>query len=198
MKRRTGTRPRQTQSRQARGIWWSIQVELIEGRGERCWPRPGRVLAAAANHSFEQLARAIDDAFARWDHSHAHEFRLSDGSHVGVPDPDFDDEGEFLDEKLTSLARLKPGDKFSYTFDFGDNWEHLCTVGHSAIDPVETLGLVPDQPLPYFGWGALPDQYGRRWSDDVGEGKPPPDPRLRDLPPLVPGWGPSGPDRKLR
>jgi hypothetical protein len=27
--------------------WLSIRVELIEGRGERYWPRPGRLFAAA-------------------------------------------------------------------------------------------------------------------------------------------------------
>jgi len=45
--------------------WLSIRVELVEGRGERFWPRPGRILAAARNHTFAQLAEAIDDAFAR-------------------------------------------------------------------------------------------------------------------------------------
>jgi len=28
-------------------IWLSIRVELVEGRGERLWPRPGRFFAAA-------------------------------------------------------------------------------------------------------------------------------------------------------
>jgi len=29
-------------------------------------------------------------------------------------------------------------------------------------DPMETLGIVPDKPLPCWGWGDIPDQYGRR------------------------------------
>ncbi|HRO31662.1 UPF0158 family protein, partial [Citricoccus sp.] len=28
-------------------------------------------------------------------------------------------------------------------------------------------------PLPYFGWGTIPDQYGRRWAQDDGEGRVP-------------------------
>jgi hypothetical protein len=54
--------------------WLSIRVDLIEGRGEQYWPRPGRIFAAARSHTFKQLADAIDDAFARWDRSHLQEF----------------------------------------------------------------------------------------------------------------------------
>jgi hypothetical protein len=50
---------------------------------------------------------------------------------------------------------------------------------------------VPDRPLPYFGWGAIPDQYGRGWGADDGETPLPPDPELRDLPPLRPNSGPG-------
>ena len=92
-------------------------------------------------------------------------------------------------------AGLKHGDQFIYVFDFEDDWCHLCSVGESAIDPVESLGIVPDNPLPYFGWGAIPDQYGRAWSADDGETQPPSDPELTDLPPLRPDWGPRGQGR---
>lgn len=47
--------------------WLSIRVDLVEGHGEHLWPRPGRIFAAARSHTFAQLARATDDAFARWD-----------------------------------------------------------------------------------------------------------------------------------
>ena len=40
----------------------------------------------------------------------------------------------------------------------GDNWQHLCTVGPKLADPVETLGIDPDRPLPCWGWGDIPDQ----------------------------------------
>src|SRR5712691_6200625 len=77
--------------------WLSIRVELVEGRGERYWPRPGRLFAAAPSHSYAQLATAIDDAFARWDRSHLHEFELADGARIGTLDPDTDDD-DVLDE----------------------------------------------------------------------------------------------------
>ena len=54
----------------------AITVELVHGvhTGD-LWPRPGRVLIAARTATFEQLGKAIDDAFARWDRSHLQEWR---------------------------------------------------------------------------------------------------------------------------
>ena len=181
----------QRQLHSPRGRWISVKVELVAGRGERCWPRPGRVFAAAASHSFADLGFAIDGAFARWDRSHLHEFELADGTRIGMPDPEWQDDEPVEDGRIVKLARLKPGEQFVYVFDLGDDWADLCTVGDSLIDPVETVGLVPDRPLPYFGWGVIPDQYGRVWSADDGETPLPPDPELRDLPPLRPDWGPG-------
>ncbi len=175
--------------------WLSIRVELVEGGGATCWPRPGRVLAAEKSHTFAELAEAIDDAFARWDRSHLHEFVLADGTRLSTPDPDpdpdWDHTGSVLDDEMTELARLERGDQFVYTFDLGDDWAHVCTVGDVWIDPVDELGFTPEVPLPYWGWGEIPDQYRRRWETDDGGSHVPPDPNLTDLPPLHPGWGPS-------
>jgi hypothetical protein len=59
----------------------AITVELVHGMhtGD-LWPRPGRVLIAVRTATFEQLGKAIDDAFARWDRNHLHEFTLVDGT----------------------------------------------------------------------------------------------------------------------
>ena len=168
--------------------WWSIKVELVEGRADRFWPRPGRVFAAAPSHTFAEMADAIDTAFARWDRAHLNEFRLADETRIGTPDADWGDE-EILDERKTKLSRLAAGDKFLYVFDFGDGWHHLCTVGDAKIDPLDELGIKPSMPLPYAGWGDLPDQYGRRWAEDDGDGQVPPDPRRTDLPPFFDWWG---------
>ena len=79
----------------------------------------------------------------------------------------------------------------SIRVDLGDDWAHLCTAGPQPIDPLETLGILPGKSLPYFGWGDIPDQYGRRWDGDDGESSPPRDPGLAGLPALRPGWGPA-------
>lgn len=98
-----------------------------------------------------------------------------------------DDDRTVVDARRTKLSRLSLGDQFAYVFDFGDHWAHLCT-GHEHADPVECYGIVPPRPAAIFGWGELPDQYGRRWRDDDGEKRPPPDPKRADLPPILPGW----------
>lgn len=174
--------------------WLSIRVELVSGRGEDYWPRPGRILAAARSHSFLHLAGAIDAAFSRWDRSHLHMFTLADGTNISPlswwhgESPD-----GTLDGASTKLSRLEPGEQFAYVFDLGDDWAHLCTVGEKHIDPRDELGEIPSQATPYWGWGDIPDQYGRRWADDDGESTPPRAPSnvLEDLPPIFPWWGPQ-------
>jgi hypothetical protein len=96
-----------------------------------------------------------------------------------------------IDDTTTRLSRLNPGEQFAYVFDLGDDWAHLCTVAPQRIDPLHTRGITPHEPTAYWGWGELPDQYGRRWNGDDGATKPPrrPDGGLSDLLVLLPGWG---------
>ena len=150
-------------------------------------------MAAARTHTFAELAEAIDDAFARWDRAHLHEFRMGDGTRLTTPYDDEDDVGPANDDRRIKLSRLKPTEQFVYIFDLGDGWAHLCTVGLERIDPFEELGRLPHRPLPYAGWGDNPDQYGRRFDADDGESPVPVDPGWSDLPPLRPWWG-RGPD----
>jgi hypothetical protein len=174
--------------------WLTVRVELVGGRGERLWPRPGRVFAAARSHTFDQLAQAIDVGFARWDLGHLHEFRLGDETRLSCPaaDEDVSDLGSALDDRRIKLSRLQLGEQFVYVFDLGDQWTHLCTVGTDKIDPLDELGEVPFEPVPMFGWGDIPDQYSRRWDEDDGDGPVPPDPGLPALPGL-PRLRPNGP-----
>lgn len=62
-----------------------------------------------------------------------------------------------------------------------------------ADRPPPRAGDRAGAPLPYWGWGVIPDQYGRRFDGDDGETDPPPDPRLGDLPLIRPWWGPGAP-----
>jgi hypothetical protein len=172
--------------------WLSIRVELVSGHGAEFWPRPGRVFAAARSHSFGQLAEAIDVSFGRWDLDHLHLFTLDGGTQVSFLEWwDGDAPEQTLDSDATTLSRLKGGERFAYVFDLGDDWAHLCTVGEQRIDPLEEAGGMPGRPVPYEGWGEIPDQYGRRWDGDDGEGPAPKRPGrpFADLPPLLPLWG---------
>lgn len=62
--------------------WLSIEVQLVAGRGEELWPRPGRVFVGRRTFSFRQLAHAINTGFGRWELSHLHRFVLEDGTEI--------------------------------------------------------------------------------------------------------------------
>lgn len=161
--------------------WLSVTVELLGGRGEELWPYPGRVFAVGPRHAFRELAEAINDAFARWDRAHLSVFTLADGRVITdadagteIPSSTAGPAVEALDIETTEVGwTLDLGEEFQFTFDLGDEWIHRCEVAISKIDPEEHLGMVPTGPLPYWGWGSIPDQYGRNWSGDDGESRAP-------------------------
>lgn len=154
--------------------WLAIEVELLHGVHAECDPAPGRIFIVGPAHTFGQLARAIDFGFARWDHSHLFEFELADGSTISFPEFDIGDENT-LEQATTKVLRLvKPGNRFSYRFDFGDDWMHECVVHADKVDPVVAYGTVPQEPVPIFGWGTIPDQYGRVTGRE-GDGDPIPE-----------------------
>lgn len=141
--------------------WLAIRVELLSGLYTECDPAPGRVFIVGPKHTFQQLARAINVGFARWDHSHLYDFELADGTIIGFADEDFG-EDDVLDHATTQvLKHLTPGVRFGYRFDFGDEWIHEGTVEPDKVDPLDVYGAPSLEPVPIFGWGTIPDQYGR-------------------------------------
>ena len=180
--------------------WFSIRVELLGGRGDQLWPYPGRVFAVGPAHTFADLARAIDNGFARWDLSHLSLFTLADGRLV----TDAESGAEFatsalgvvptgaLDIEVAKVMRtVEAGAQFRYVFDLGDDWTHCCTVDAGHIDPADVLGVIPPAPMAYWGWGTIPDQYDRGWAEDDGEGSAPPRPPQAHAM-LDGGWPGSG------
>lgn len=166
--------------------WFSIRVELLGGRGEQLWPYPGRVFAVGPEHTFADLARAIDTAFARWDLSHLSLFTLADGRVVTDVETGADLATSAFDVMPTAaldievakvMRTVKEGAQFRYVFDLGDDWTHCCTVDAAHIDPADVLGVIPPAPMAYWGWGTIPDQYDRAWAEDDGKGRAPSRPR---------------------
>ncbi len=82
--------------------------------------------------TFKDLHHIIQDAMG-WYNCHLYEFDLW-GFSIGMPY-----EGSFDEIEDASKIKIKkhlnsPGMKFTYTYDFGDDWEHLITV--EKIEPI--------------------------------------------------------------
>jgi Plasmid pRiA4b ORF-3-like protein len=146
--------------------WLQVRVDLLGGLGARLKPSPGRILIVGPAHTFSGLADAINQAFARWDPAHLHEFELADGRRIGFVDSGpFEDDKDVEDhEQVKVLDAVAPGEEFGFVFDFGDRWEHRCRVLQEKVDPRDEWGggPLPRQPVAIWGWGEIPDQYGRR------------------------------------
>lgn len=155
--------------------WQIITVELVSGRGQIFVPPPGRDLILPPSTTFEQLGMAIDLALGRWDLAHLRDFTLSDGTRIIDDTTNLElglggfSGGALIDRILRHNAKVKQyvgvGDVFRYVFDFGDDWTCRCTVSRLG-DPEQEIGVVVEEPTAIWGWGSLPDQYGRVWHDD--------------------------------
>lgn len=85
--------------------------------------------------TFEALHEIIQ-AVMGWTNSHLHEFTVQ-GLRIGQPLDEFDRAGgpaefgeELIDEATVTLERVltNSNQKFDYTYDFGDSWEHIVVV----------------------------------------------------------------------
>lgn len=140
-----------------RTTWMVVRVELVSGAGHDLDPPPGRDFLVSSQHTFRDFAEAINTAFGRWDLGHLHVFQFGDRM-IGAQDGDLDIE----DDLATKIDRHDRGGVFTFKFDFGDSWEHRCTIIDIDVDPEETCGQRPRGPFAVFGWGTIPDQYGRQ------------------------------------
>jgi hypothetical protein len=147
--------------------WMTVKVVLERGADTPLAHPPGRVLLVHADHTFADLAEAIDVSFGRWDLDPGHVFEV-EGRTVTAPVPAAPDaETEDSEEVAVGEVGLRLAAHFRYVFDpGGGGWVHGCTVEGVGVDPFELHGEEPESPVPLFGWGALPDQYGRLTEDD--------------------------------
>lgn len=144
------------------GRWLAIKVVLKSGLGFEPDQPPGRRMLVSPDHTLAEFGEAIDVAFARWDHSHLHLFDFGDAGSFMLGGAEEDEAvGDTSITQIRSL-KLQPGSSFTYIYDLGDEWRHDCQVEASDVDPEEAYGTVPEKPIPFWGWGTIPDQYGRR------------------------------------
>jgi hypothetical protein len=121
--------------------WYAIRVELVSGGGDDLEPQPGRDFLVSPQHTFRQLADSINAGFGRWDLAHLYEFRMADGTRIGIPDDE--DDPDVRDVVRTKVATRSVGEVFEFVFDFGDSWRHRCTVLEAGVDPSDDRGGKP-------------------------------------------------------
>jgi Plasmid pRiA4b ORF-3-like protein len=81
---------------------------------------------------------AIFQAAMGWEDYHLHQFQIGEQVY-GVPDDEFDDdEFDDIDEDTVLFSEVITAPmRFSYQYDFGDNWEHEVVV-----EAMESVPLV--------------------------------------------------------
>jgi hypothetical protein len=101
---------------------YQIRVDL-KGMKPPIWRR----LEVPMNITLFKLHGVLQAAFG-WQDYHLHVFETDYGP-FGEPDPDLD----YRSDKSATLEQVAgPGDKITYTYDFGDSWDHTITVEQEA------------------------------------------------------------------
>jgi hypothetical protein len=128
-----------------------IVLEEVQPLVRRRVQVPGEV-SLAVLHEVVQSA-------VGWTNSHLHEFEIA-GRRYGMPDPDWGYQ-DVIDEAKATLFRLVgQGDRFSYVYDFGDNWNHQITV-EKILSPEPGVRY----PRCVCGQGACPpEDVGAPWA----------------------------------
>jgi Plasmid pRiA4b ORF-3-like protein len=106
----------------------------LDGVSPEVWRR----VLVPGGYTLDRVHRVIQHAMGWWDY-HLHSFDIG-GFQYGEPDPlDELHLRDELDARLDAVVRV--GDRFRYTYDYGDWWEH--TVQVEAVWPAD-----PDERYP--------------------------------------------------
>jgi hypothetical protein len=99
---------------------FQLKIALKDAR-----PPIWRRILVAGDIDLGTLHQVIQETMG-WEDYHLHEFTIG---HMRYGEPSEDDWEPVEDERRIRLDQLiREGDKFIYTYDFGDDWTHLITV----------------------------------------------------------------------
>lgn len=128
-------------------------------------PKCYRIINCAGTHTFEDLHIAIQQAFD-FDDDHLYVFypdgsRSSRRSRRGIYSPYCEDSGQLSagDIRLCDLHFYK-GQRLTYLFDFGDEWEFTLTL----MD-IYNQAVLPIRPEIVESVGSAPPQYEQQWGE---------------------------------
>jgi hypothetical protein len=148
----TGRSSRERKRRPGSGTF-VYQLKITLGGVSR--PPVWRRVLVPADVTLGDLHAVIQQAMG-WDDYHMHLFSVG-GQEYGSPDPEL---GHASDRKvLLSQVLVSPGDRLSYTYDFGDDWEHDI-----VLEETRTAGPEETYPSCVAGKGACPpEDCGGAW-----------------------------------
>ncbi len=110
--------------------------DLLQLRIELAWIKPKiwRRIIVPESITLGNLHHVLQMAFS-WTGGHIHEFDF-EGERFGIPDPEFDWEPIRSEKRIQLKTALAGMNRFTYTYDFGDQWEHRIKVEKQLLgDP---------------------------------------------------------------
>ncbi|MCB8964438.1 MAG: plasmid pRiA4b ORF-3 family protein [Bacteroidales bacterium] len=133
----------------SRGFQFKIQIENISH------PPVWRKVIVPSHYSFTFFHFIIQDVFG-WSHFHMYQFSPKGwGSYPIIKQISEDDfeTGEALESTDTMLSDIfkKEGEKFTYIYDFGDDWKHTITLEKILSEEI-------NQPVCIDGKGQCPPE----------------------------------------
>ena len=104
----------------AKASIYQLKITLRDSK-----PPIWRRVLVASDMTFAELHNVIQLAMG-WEHSHLHDFRAGRDILIGDVSMDEGFGPEILDETSVRLGSMlkKEKQRMTYTYDFGDNWEH--------------------------------------------------------------------------
>jgi hypothetical protein len=97
-------------------------------------PMVWRRIQVPTHIHLNELHLVLQAAFG-WTNSHLHSFQFDDLEYSTSYEPGDLSELNMLDDRGIQLSSLvnTPGQTFKYTYDFGDNWQHIVTLEKQII-----------------------------------------------------------------
>jgi len=120
-------KPTPKQQSEKTTVLYQLKI-VLKGIRPPVWRR----IVVPSHITFDQLHDIIQIAMG-WENNHLYEFEIND-TVIDIPDEEygfsFVGRREKYDARTMELSKFlfKEGEKFTYTYDFGDNWVHLITL----------------------------------------------------------------------
>jgi len=108
--------------------YYQLKVLLLDVKSQ-VWRR----VHVAPNIYLNELHLVLQAALG-WTNSHLHSFKFGEHEYSLSYEPGDLTDLKMIDERGVALSSLigEPGETFGYSYDFGDDWQHIVTFEHKG------------------------------------------------------------------